>query len=171
MSPEENKAIIRRYVEEFWNKGNQAVAEEVIAEDAVFHDQVRDGDLPPGRAGALEAARRMRVGSPDFTMDLHDMIAEGDRVVIRYSATGTHAGDFFGLPATQRVASLEAIAIVRMENGRIVEGWQESDRLGLVQGLGMMPKGQMPRPLAQAMAFRVRLSDRLARRRKQQAAP
>jgi steroid delta-isomerase-like uncharacterized protein len=165
VSPEENKAIIRRYLDEAWNKDNWEVAEEVVAEDVVFHDQVRHGDFPPGREGVLAAMERIRTGMPDFHVDVHEIVAEGDLVAIRWSSPGTHTGMFNGMPPTGRVATLHAISMVRMKDGRIVEGWQEADVLGMVQELGMMPKGRMPRPLASAMAAGVRLRDRLARRR------
>jgi steroid delta-isomerase-like uncharacterized protein len=171
MSPEENKAIVRRYIEEAWNKGNWQVAEEVVAEDAVFHDQVRQGDMPPGREGVRTAMQRFRQGMPDLKMDIHEIVAEGDLVVILWSSTGTHAGDFNGMPPTGRASTLHAISMVRLKDGRIVEGWQEASILEMIQDLGMMPKGQMPRPLGLALALRVRLMDRLARRRVRQAGP
>jgi steroid delta-isomerase-like uncharacterized protein len=166
VSLEENKAIILRYLDEAWEKGDWQAAEEVVAEDVVFHDQVREGDLPPGREGLRVAMERVRAGMPDFTMDVHEVVAEGDIVVIRWSSTGTHTGDFSGMPPTGRVGTLYAISMVRMKDGRIVEGWQETDRLGLAQQLGMVPKGPMPRPIALAMSFGVRLRDRLSRRRR-----
>ncbi|MEX0657555.1 MAG: ester cyclase [Egibacteraceae bacterium] len=165
-TPEENKAVIRRYLEEAWNRGDWTVAEEVVAEDAVFHDQVREGELPPGREGVRVAMERVRTGMPDMTMDIHEVVAEGDMVVVRWSATATQAGPFNGIPPTDRVATLHAISMVRMKDGRIVEGWQEADRMGLAQQLGLMPKGQMPRPVAGALAFGIRCKDRLARRRR-----
>lgn len=162
---EENKAIIRRYLEEGWNKGNWQIVEEVIAEDVVLHDQIREGGFPPGREGVRVAMERVRAGMPDMTMDLHDIVAEGDLVVMRWSSTATQTGPFNGIPPTNRVATLHAISIVRMKDGRIVEGWQEADRMGMAQELGLMPKGQMPRPVASALAFGIRLKDRLTRRR------
>lgn len=165
MSPEENKAIVARYLEQAWGKGNWDVAEEVVADDVVFHDQVREGGLPPGREGMREAMRRTSTGLPDFSMDVHDMIAEDDKVVIRWSSTGTHAGDFNGFPGTGRSVTLNSISIVRMEDGRIVEGWQESDQIGAARQLGMLPSGTMPRPLASLIVFGLRLKDRLTSRR------
>jgi steroid delta-isomerase-like uncharacterized protein len=164
VSPEENKAIIRRYLEEAWNQGNWEVAEEVVAEDVVFHDQTREG-MPPGREGLRVAMERVRSGMPDFVFNVEEIVAEGDFVAIRWSSTGTHTGDFTGMAPTGRAGTLYGISMVRMKDGRIVEGWQEADRLGLVQELGFMPKGQMPRPLSQAVAFGIRLKDRLSRRR------
>lgn len=163
MTATQNKQIVERYLERAWGDGDWAAAEEVVDEDVVFHDQVREGDLPPAREGLRAAMERIRTGIPDFVMEVHEMVAEGDIVVIRWSATGTHAGDFSGLPATGRVVTLYAISMVRMKDGRIVEGWQESDRLGLAQQLGMVPKSAMPRPVAKMMAAGIRLKDRWSR--------
>ena len=164
MSPEQNKAIVANYLEQAWGKGDWAVAEEVVADDVVFHDQIREGDLPAGREGMREAMRRISTGLPDFTMDVHELIAEGDFVVIRWSSTGTHNGFFNGFPATGRSVTLESISIVRLKDGRIVEGWQEADQFGAARQLGMLPKGNMPKPMAWLVVKAIRLKDRLSRR-------
>jgi steroid delta-isomerase-like uncharacterized protein len=165
MTPKQNKEVIEQYLKRAWGDGDWAFAEGIVNEDAVFHDQVREGDLPPGREGVRVAMERISEGMPDFVMEVHDMVAEDDIVVIRWSATGTHAGDFNGFPATGRVATLWAISIVRMKDGHIVEGWQETDRLGMGQQLGMVPKSAMPRPVAQLVAASIRMKDRLSRGR------
>jgi steroid delta-isomerase-like uncharacterized protein len=165
MSTKENKAIVERYIQRAWGQGDWKAAEEAVDENVVFHDQVREGDLPAGREGLRVAMERISTGMPDFVMDVHELVAEGDIVVIRWSATGTHAGDFNGFPATGRVSTLYAISMVRLKDGRIIEGWQETDRLGMGQQLGMVPKGGMPRPVAKAMVFGIRLKDRWARGR------
>jgi steroid delta-isomerase-like uncharacterized protein len=157
-----NKEIVEQYLRKAWMEGDWGAAEEVVDPDVVFHDQVREGTLPPGRDGLRAAMDMIRTGIPDFVMDIHDMIAEGDLVVIRWSATGTHAGPFNGLPATYRVVTLDAISIVRMCDGRIVEGWQEADQLGLGRQLGMVPKGELPGPVAGLLAFGIRTRDRMA---------
>jgi steroid delta-isomerase-like uncharacterized protein len=163
MTPKQNKEVVERYLQRAWGDGDWATAEEIVDENIIFHDQVREGDLPPGRDGLRTAMERISQGIPDFVMEIHEMVAEGDIVVIRWSATGTHAGDFNGFPATGRVVTLDAISIVRMKDGHIVEGWQEADRLGLGQQLGMVPKSAMPRPVAQLMASSIRLRDRWSR--------
>ena len=165
MSPNENKAIIERYVQKAWGEGDWGAAEEIVDENVVFHDQVREGDLPAGREGLRVAMERITTGMPDFVMDVHEIVAEGDFVVIRWSSTGTHGGDFNGFPATGRVITLYAISIVRLKDGRIVEGWQETDRLGMAQQLGIMPKSAMPRPVAKAIVSVIRLKDRRSRKR------
>jgi steroid delta-isomerase-like uncharacterized protein len=165
----ENKAIVERYVKEAWGNGDWKIAEEIVDENVIFHDQVREGDLPAGREGLRVAMERINTGMPDFVMDIHEIVAEDDIVVIRWSAVGTHAGDFNGFPATGRVATLYAISMVRMKDGRIIEGWQETDRLGMAQQLGMMPTGGMPRPMAKAIVSGIRLRDRWSRRRSAKA--
>lgn len=169
MTPAQNKEIVQRYLERAWGNGDWATAEEVVDENAIFHDQVREGDFPPGREGIRVAMDRISTGIPDYAMEIDDIVVEGDMVVIRWSATGTHAGDFNGFPATGRVATLYAISMVRMKDGRIIEGWQEADRLGLAQQLGIMPKSAMPRPLAAVMAARIRLKDRWSQRGERKA--
>lgn len=166
MSTTENKAIVERYLKAAWGDGDWKSAEETVDENVVFHDQVREGDLPAGREGLRVAMERINTGIPDFVMDIHEIVAEDDIVVIRWSASGTHAGDFNGFPATGRVSTLYSISMVRIKDGRIVEGWQETDRLGMAQQLGIMPKGAMPRPLAKAMVSGIRLRDRWSRRRR-----
>ncbi|MFE3059458.1 ester cyclase [Nocardia sp. NPDC059239] len=158
---EQNRALMERYIQQAWNEGDWSVAEELIDENAVFHDQVREGKLPPGRAGVRAAMEIIRVGMPDFVMDLQEIIADRDLVVIRWSATGTHAGVFNGLPATNRVVTLHAMSIVRFRDGKIVEGWQEADQLGMGRELGMVPKSDMPRPIASLLSFAIRTRDRL----------
>jgi steroid delta-isomerase-like uncharacterized protein len=165
MSASENKTIIEHYVQKAWGERDWSAAEATVDENVVFHDQVREGDLPPGREGLRVAMQRIITGIPDFVMDVHEIIAEGDMVVIRWSSTGTHAGDFNGFPATGRMVTLYAISIVRLKDGRIVEGWQETDRLGMAQQLGIMPKSAMPRPVAKAIVSMIRLKDRRSRKR------
>lgn len=164
MTAQDNKAIVLDYLERAWGQGDWSVAEAIVDENVIFHDQVREGDLPPGREGLRVAMERIRTGIPDFTMDIERIIAEDDVVVILWSATGTHAGTFNGYPATGRTATLHAISIVRMEHGRIVEGWQEADQLGMGQQIGMVPSGGIPAPMARVMSLRARLQDRGSRR-------
>lgn len=151
-----NKDIVLDYLERAWGQGDWRVAEQVVAEDVVFHDQVREGGLPPGREGLRLVMERIRTGIPDFAMNVQTMIAEDDYVVILWSATGTQAGEFNGFPPTGRTATLHAISIVRLQDGKIVEGWQEADQLGMAQQIGMVPSGGLPPLFAKLMAFRAR---------------
>jgi steroid delta-isomerase-like uncharacterized protein len=131
MSTEENKALIRRWTEEGWNKGNFELAEEVFAPDMVSHN------APPGAASGFEGwkqgAMMLRSAFPDSKNTIEDMLAEGDRVAWRWSSTGTHQGPFFGVPPTGKQVSVTGTNIVRIAEGRIVELWQSWDALGLMQ--------------------------------------
>ncbi len=142
MSVEEHKAIQRR-VYELFSSGNLAALEEVIAPDAVDHN------AQPGMATGLEGVRQtlgmFRATFPDLRFTAEDMLAEGDRVAARITATGTHRGEFQGLPPTGKQVTISGIEIVRIANGRVVERWGQFDFLGLLQQLGAIPApGQAP---------------------------
>ena len=114
MSIEEHKAIIRRFVEEPWNKGNFAVFDEVLAPDYVLH--------PDGNRQALESAiTQFRTAFPDLHMTVEEMIAEGDKVAYRWTARGTHQGEFEGIAPTGKPIQGAGITILRFANGKIVE--------------------------------------------------
>jgi predicted ester cyclase len=138
MSAEEYKACVRRIPEEMFNQGNLAVADEVIAPDFIEH-----APLPPGWPSGLAAVKQyvttLRAAFPDFRYTVEDEIAEGDTVVLRATARGTHQGEFFGIPATGKQATWTEMHICRLAGGRIAEHWVEQDNLGLLQQLGVIP--------------------------------
>lgn len=161
---EKNKQIVLHYIEEVWNKNDPSRFDEFVSPDAVFHDLVREGSFPPGRAAAEENMRRLHMAFSDMTMEIHDIFAEGDRVAFRFSSDAVHSGEFQGFPPTHRKGTVNGLVVARMADGRIVEGWPELDHMGVARQLGLMP-GRMPRPLARAMVLGIRLRDRLTRRR------
>ena len=140
MSAEENKRISRRIVEEGFSQGNYDVFDELVADNFQNHDPSAPPDLPPGREGLKELARFYRTAFPDAQVTVEDQIAEGDRVVTRYSARGTHQGDFAGIPATGREVTVSGIGIDRIEGGKIVESWNELNQLSMLQQLGAIPE-------------------------------
>jgi steroid delta-isomerase-like uncharacterized protein len=98
--------------------------------------------MPPlDAAGHRQFSEVMMVAFPDLDRRIEDMVAEGDKVVARWSAKGTHTGDFMGVPASGNVALSSGITIFRIADGRIVEEWSESDMLGLLQQVGAIPSG------------------------------
>lgn len=134
-SPEENMAIIRRWLEEGWSRGNLAVADELIDPGFVVHGaggQV----VQSGPEGAKQLVSAWRTGFPDGRMIIDDLFAEGDKVVIRMTWVGTHNGQFYNTAPTGRQVSVTSIGIDRVVNGKIVEGWGEVDMLGLYQQIG-----------------------------------
>ena len=136
MSSEENKAITRRLFEEVLNRGNLALADEIVSPDNVFH-------TPTGPVQGLEGYKQFvnmyLCAFPGLQFTIEDEIAEGDKVVTRYTARGTHRGDLLGIPPTGKQATVTGIVIGRFANGKLVEGWLDFDALGMLQQLGVVP--------------------------------
>ena len=137
MSAEENKALVRRWIEEGWNQGNVAIIDELAAPDFVDH-HLAPG-LPPNADGHKAWFQVARAGFPDLQLTIEDMIADGDRVVARMTVTGTQTGEFMGLPPSGKLVSVTAIGISRIADGKSVEYWEIFDALGLMQQIGAIP--------------------------------
>ena len=137
MSAEQNKSIVRRWVEEGWNKGNLAVIDQVYAPNFAQHEpspmQVTSSEALKQYVGGYLAA------FPDLHFTIDDLVAEGDKVVWRFTSTGTQTGPFMGMPATGKTGNITGLVMFRLENSRIVEGWVNIDTLGLLQQLGVIP--------------------------------
>jgi steroid delta-isomerase-like uncharacterized protein len=138
MSIEQNKASFRRMMEEALNQGNISLIDELVAPDVVEHEE-----LPPGISADREGVKQMftmlRSGFPDINATIGDIIAEGDKVVARSTWSGTHQGEFMGIPATGKRVSFGVIDIVRYADGKVVEHWGQMDNLGMLQQLGVVP--------------------------------
>jgi steroid delta-isomerase-like uncharacterized protein len=135
---ERHKAIARRWSEELWGRGNLAVADEIIASTYLRHDP---GDPFPAR-GPEDVKRivtMLRAMLPDFRIEVEAMVAEGDYVVSRYTATATDTVGFMGMPPTGRSIRTSAMQMFRFEHGRIVESWAVRDDLGTLRQLGHAP--------------------------------
>jgi steroid delta-isomerase-like uncharacterized protein len=133
---EQNKAQVRRVIEEIYNRGDLAVVDELTAGDMVIHAST--GDIV-GREGARQYVAALRTGFPDLHVTVEDQIAEGDMVVTRWTARGTHSGPFQGLAPTGQRACVAGTDIDRIVDGRTVECWMQMDELGLMQQLGAVP--------------------------------
>ena len=136
MTTEDNKALMRRIYEVF-NTGNLALADEVIAADAVDH-QAMPG-MAPGREGFKQLVTMFRAAFPDLECIIEDMLAEGDKVVTRLTMRGTHQGELMGIAPTGRPITVTGIDIVRFAQGQVVEHWGNQDDLGMLQQLGVVP--------------------------------
>ena len=126
---EQNKAVVRRWIEEGFNKRNTAVVDEVFVEDVVIGGQAM------GRARLRENMRRRLAAFPDLEVTITDILAEGDKVVIWYEARGTHRGEFEGVAATGRRATWIGSDLLRIDRLKIVEGRFLDDSLGLLRQL------------------------------------
>jgi steroid delta-isomerase-like uncharacterized protein len=134
---EESKALVRRQLEEVFNKHNPGAVDEFFAPDYVNHSA--PPGLPNDREG-LKALVGMYVGAfPDLKVTSEFEVAEGDKVVMRWTATGTHSGELMGMPATGKRVQMTGISIARVAGGKIVEEWNEADMMGMMQQLGVVP--------------------------------
>jgi steroid delta-isomerase-like uncharacterized protein len=141
MSAQENKEKARRFMEEAFGGGNLEVVDEVLDPDFVCYD-------PNSEAGEVRGAETMkqeiewfRSAVPDLTYTVEDQVAEGDEVVTRWKATGTHQGEFFGVAPTGKRIEMSGIQIDRFdEDGKMVEEWPEYDLLGAMKQMGAAPE-------------------------------
>jgi predicted ester cyclase len=138
MGLQENKAIMRRWLDEGWSKGNVGVADEIVSDHFLVHGaggQV----VQSGNQGVKELVTTWRKAFPDGKMEVLDDIAEGKFVGVRLLWTGTHLGDFYGAAPTGNKVSCLSIGIDQVEDGKITGGWGELDMLGLMVQCGAIP--------------------------------
>jgi steroid delta-isomerase-like uncharacterized protein len=140
VSMEENKALTRRVIEEANSKGNLDVVDEFIAPDYVLHTPTAPTGEVHGTEDYKQLISRQRSAAPDLNFTVEDQIAEGEKVVTRYSASGTHQEEFMDAAPTGNQVTTTGIVISRIADGKIVEEWLEWDVLGLMQQLGAIPE-------------------------------
>ena len=133
---EANKAIIRRY-RQAHNQNDMAALDEIIAADIISHSALPG--LPAGREGGKMAHQGSLAAFPDGRTTTDDLVAEGDKVVERFTFVGTQKGDFMGIPASGKQVRVTGMSIFRIANGKIVEHWGENDGMGLLAQLGVLP--------------------------------
>ena len=136
---EENKAILRRFIEEVLNKKNLGAADQFMAPNFVDHDPASPG-AEPNIEGFKQAFGVFFTAFPDLTYTIEDIMAEGDKVVVRGTFRGTQRAEFMGIPATGKEINVTGIHIARMANGKMVEHWGNDNDLGMMQQLGVIPE-------------------------------
>ena len=139
---EENKTILRRWIEEVWHEGNVDAVDEFVTDTYVRHDP----NAPEIRGPEAEKQLLAMYLSafPDLRFTIEDMVAEGDKVVVRYSIRGTHKGELLGIPPTDKQVTLTATETYRLVEGKIDEQWVNMDTLGMMQQLGAIPAPGQP---------------------------
>jgi predicted ester cyclase len=137
MSIEENKTRQRRVFEEVFNKGNLAIIPEFIAPDYVYRSPL--GMEAKGPEGFKQMVARVRTAFPDIHFTIEDIIAEGDKVVTRFTRRSTHQGEFMGIAPTGKKVTITGILITRWVGGKEVEAWESLDTLAMFQQLGVVP--------------------------------
>ena len=136
MRADENKAIVRRFIEQAFNEGNLAAIDELVASDYVIHvarTEVR------GHNAVRKFVTMYRTAFPDYHCTIDDQVAEGDKVVTRWTASGTQRGELAEIPPTGKHMTLPGVAVDRIANGKLVETWLQADMLGMMQQLGVIP--------------------------------
>lgn len=137
MTSEANKLTMQKFVE-FINTASEALANELISTEAIFHVPGRPEPMQ-GPAGYLAIIGMMREGFPDIQWTLEEMVAESDKVAARFTMRGTHQGPFFGVAPTGKKIAVQAMNLYRLSNGKFVEERGQPDMLGLLQQIGAAP--------------------------------
>jgi len=140
--PETNKAISGRVFDEMWNQGNPDVIDEIYSTDYVGH--VINSPELHGTVGVKQIVTAYRVAFPDLHFTIEAKIAEGDKVVTYWTVSGTHQGEFMGIPPTGKQFEGPGIDIHRIANGKIVEAWGILDNFGTLQQIGVIPTPKPP---------------------------
>jgi steroid delta-isomerase-like uncharacterized protein len=136
---EQNKTVVRRLIDELWNKGNLQVADELIAPTYQHHD-ASTPDFGKGPEGEKKRVNLYRNAFHDFRLNIEDLYAEGETVVARWSCRGVHKGELNGIAPTNMQFAITGVTIARFSNGKIVEGFVNWDALGLMRQLGVVPE-------------------------------
>lgn len=136
---DQNKALARRAIEEVWNQGKLTVIDELVGSNATYHDANVPGGKFTGPEGVKQFVQIYRNAFPDVRITIEDQIAEGDKVVTRWTAVGTHKGELMGIAPTNKRATVTGIDFERFQNGKVVESFASYDMLGMLQQLGVVP--------------------------------
>jgi steroid delta-isomerase-like uncharacterized protein len=136
MTEAEMKDLAVRFTDQAWNGGDLDLIDELFAADYVGHDAPRPEPVH-GTEGMKDFLRMYRAAFSDAHITLDDIIVAGDKVVTRWTGTGTHDGDLMGIPPTGRPVAFTGIRIFRVADGKIAEGWVNWDTFGLMRQLGV----------------------------------
>ena len=142
MSAEQNKATVRRFYKEAFGKGNLDILDEVTTDDFIAHapsEPGHDAETQDTERLKQEIARN-RSAFPDLEFTIEDMVAEGNKIALRWSATGTHEGKLMDLPPTGKQVRLSGMNFLHFRDGKIAEDWVLWDSMGMMQQLGMVPE-------------------------------
>jgi predicted ester cyclase len=145
MSPEENKAVVRRIYDELWNGRRLQVADEVISAGGCVNYDTGLVPVPGGPEDIKNTVRMVTSGFPDNRHEVQDLVAEGDRVAALVILTGTHEGEFMGMPPTGRRIEITEVHLYRLASGKAVEHRVGRDDLGALRQLGAIPEA-VPAP-------------------------
>jgi steroid delta-isomerase-like uncharacterized protein len=152
--PTDNKQIVQRFMDECWNQGNLNAVLELVADNCRHHDPVFPS-LTSGAENIKNHIQTCRNGFPDLMFTNDDTIAERDEVVHHWTATGTHKGQFLGMPATNKKATVTGTSIFRIEGSRIAEVWSNWNLMSMMEQLGIGMGSEAQSNAAQSNALGV----------------
>jgi predicted ester cyclase len=146
---EANETLAHRFHMDIFVEGNLDAADEILSPDFVWHGGYSPGEDQRGPEPVKQVASAIMSALPDTRMSHEDTVVGGDKVLVRWRSTGTHEGELMGVPPTGRRVTMTGFDLFRIEGGKIAEMWQEADRLGLLEQLGVIPpqgqgEGQAP---------------------------
>jgi steroid delta-isomerase-like uncharacterized protein len=136
---EANKALCRKYIEEVWNNRNLAAIDEYFAANYIDHDP-SSPDFGKGPESVRKRVSHYLTAFPDLRFTIDDLIAEGDRCVIRWTVRATHRGELRGIAATGKQVTIAGTTTIRIANGKFIEAYANWDALGLMQQLGAVQR-------------------------------
>ncbi len=138
MSIADNKALIRRLYEEVINEGNLDMIDDLVSQGFVEHEAV-PGVTATGPAAPKETFKMFITAFPDLNITPHEMIGEGDKVVVRGTISGTHKGEFMGMPPTNKTFEAQIIDILEIHDGKLTAHWGMTDQAAIMEQLGLAP--------------------------------
>jgi steroid delta-isomerase-like uncharacterized protein len=133
MGTQENKVLVRRFVDEVFVKGNPDGVDKLVTPDFTPHSW---GNMPSGVEPLKQAIRRVHAGLSDVSFKIEDMIAEEDRVAVRVTAHGRHTGEFMGMPASGKEYTISEMHIFHLRDGKVSDHWRDADMMGLMKQIG-----------------------------------
>ena len=137
--PESNLQLFKRWSEEVWNQRRTATITELFAPHGISHGVAEDGSDLIGPGAFLPFYERFLNAFPNMKLKVEDAIADGDKVLIRWSATMRHSGDGLGIAATNKPVAIGGMSLARIANGQLVEAWDQWDKLAMLQQIGAVP--------------------------------
>ena len=137
----DNAQFIRRWFEEVWNKGRMDAIEEMCLPNAIGHGQAQH-KVDVGLQEFKQFARSLRSAFPDIRVTIHETLAQGDKVLARWTAVMVHRGAFLGIAPTGRTVEVTGMSLQRIANGKIAEAWDNWDQLGLMVQIGGVPAAE-----------------------------
>src|SRR5437763_1716126 len=139
MSTDQNKALVRRCIDEVWNRADSGAFDALLSPSIIRHGPPpTEGDIR-GLDGFRQLVAMYRAAYPDLIVSIDNQVAEGDQVASRWTARGTHGGELMGMAPTGRSLSIVGVIVDRIEGGKIAEEWASYDALGMLQQLGALP--------------------------------